>query len=51
MNYHHNNMNKRQKFLTKRKNTIIEKQEYIDLYDEGKSNTPKYHIPRYDGGM
>ena len=35
----------------KGKNTIIEKQEYIDLYDEGIINTPKDHIPSYNGGM
>ena len=50
MNYHHNNMKKYENSLQKEQNIIIGKQESIDLYDVGKRNTPKYHIPRYDGG-
>ena len=30
---------------------IIGKQDSIDLFDEGKSNTSQYHTPGYDGGM
>ena len=38
--------------LYKRKKiTTIGKKESIDLYDEGKINTPQDNIPRYDGGM
>ena len=51
MNYDHNNMNKKWKFLTKIKNTIFGKQDSIDLYNKVKGNTPQYHIPSYDGGM
>ena len=51
MNYHHNNMNKRRQFLTKVAKRFIGKQESIDLYDEGGSNTPQDRIHSYDGGM
>ena len=45
MNHHHNNMNKRRKFLTKITKTFIGKKDSIDLYDEGGSNPPQYRIP------
>ena len=37
--------------LQKEQNTIIGKQYAIDMFDEGKSNMPQYHIPIYDGWM